>query len=36
MVHGHENKFNSPTLERIDNNKRYLKENILVVSHRAN
>jgi predicted nucleic acid-binding Zn-ribbon protein len=27
---------NSPALDRIDNNKGYLKDNIMVISHRAN
>ncbi len=33
-----ENKFSSfsPSLERIDNNKGYVKDNVLVVSYRAN
>lgn len=29
-------KPNSPALDRIDNNKGYVKDNIMVVSHRAN
>ena len=35
-MHGHKDKHNSPTLERIDNSKGYVIGNILVVSHRAN
>ena len=36
LVHGHEDKHNSPTLERIDNDNFYVRGNILIVSHRAN
>ena len=36
LVHGWEDDENSPTLERIDNNKGYLKENIMVVSALSN
>jgi hypothetical protein len=36
LMHGYENRYNSPTLERIDNNKGYVIGNILIVSHRAN
>ena len=36
MVHGHQDKYNSPTLERINNNEIYIIGNILIVSHRAN
>ena len=36
LVHGHTDKHSSPTLDRIDNNKRYVIGNILIVSHRAN
>ena len=36
LVHGYEDRYNSPTLERIDNNKGYVIRNILIVSHRAN
>jgi hypothetical protein len=36
LVHGHEDRYNSPTLERINNDELYIKGNILIVSSRAN
>jgi len=36
LVHGVESSHNSPSLERIDNNKGYVKGNILIISSRAN
>jgi hypothetical protein len=36
LVHGGENSHNSPSLERINNHKGYTKENILIISARAN
>lgn len=29
-------RFNSPVLDRIDNSRGYVKENVAVISHRAN
>lgn len=33
---GHGNNWNSPSIDRIDNTKGYTKDNIVIISHKAN